>query len=74
MACALAIGLHHQWAGFWRLGFDGQCSLRREGFLVLIQSAVYYFFDLLFRLIPGLTVTSYCKTLSPTSLSFWDFS
>jgi len=33
------------------------------GFLVLIQSAVYYFFDLLFRLIPGLTVTSYWQNL-----------
>ena len=49
------------------LGFGGWGSMASAvygaGFLVLIQSAVYYFFDLLFRLIPGLTVTSYWQNL-----------
>ncbi len=35
------------------------CGLFGGGFLVLIQNAVYYFFTLLYKLIPGFQVTSY---------------
>jgi ribose transport system permease protein len=49
------------------LGFGGWGTMASAvygaGFLVLIQNAVYYFFDLLFRMIPGLTVTSYWQNL-----------
>ena len=49
------------------LGFGGWGTMASAvygaGFLVLIQNAVYYLFDLLFRLIPGLTVTSYWQNL-----------
>lgn len=49
------------------LGFGGwgsmSCAVFGAGFLVLIQSAVYYVFDLLYQLIPGFTVTSYWQNL-----------
>jgi ribose transport system permease protein len=49
------------------LGFGGWGTMGSAvygaSFLVLIQSAVYYAFSLLFRLIPGLTVTSYWQNL-----------
>jgi len=49
------------------LGFGGwgsmACAVFGAGFWVLIQSTVYYFFNLLYRLIPGFTVTSYWQNL-----------
>ena len=49
------------------LGFGGwgsmACSVFGAGFLVMIQNTVYYFFNLLYRLIPGFTVTSYWQNL-----------
>jgi ribose transport system permease protein len=49
------------------LGFGGwgsmACAVFGAGFLVMIQNTVYYFFNLLFRLIPGFTVTSYWQNL-----------
>lgn len=49
------------------LGFGGwgsmTCAVFGAGFLVMIQSTVYYFFNLLYRLIPGFTVTSYWQNL-----------
>ncbi len=49
------------------LGFGGwgsmACAVFGAGFLVMIQSTVYYFFNLLYRLIPGFTVTSYWQNL-----------
>ncbi len=49
------------------LGFGGwgsmACAFFGAGFLVMIQSSVYYFFNLLFKLIPGFTVTSYWQNL-----------
>jgi len=49
------------------LGFGGWGSMGSAvfgaGFLVLIQNTVYYFFNLLYRLIPGFTVTSYWQNL-----------
>ncbi len=35
------------------------CGVFGGGFLVLIQNSVYYFFNLLYKLIPGFSVTSY---------------
>jgi len=49
------------------LGFGGwgsmACAVFGAGFLVTIQSTVYYFFVLLYKLIPGFTVTSYWQNL-----------
>ena len=49
------------------LGFGGWGSMGSAvfgaGFLVLIQNTVYYFFNLLYRMIPGFTVTSYWQNL-----------
>lgn len=49
------------------LGFGGWgsmgCAFFGAGFLVGIQNTVYYFFNLLYRLIPGFTVTSYWQNL-----------
>jgi ribose/xylose/arabinose/galactoside ABC-type transport system permease subunit len=49
------------------LGFGGwgsmACAVFGAGFLVMIQNTVYYFFNLLYRLIPGFTVTSYWQNL-----------
>jgi ribose transport system permease protein len=49
------------------LGFAGwgslSCALFGAGFLVLIQNAVYYFFNLLFNLIPGFEVSSYWQNM-----------
>jgi len=49
------------------LGFGGwgslSCALFGAGFLVLIQNAVYYFFNLLFNLIPGFQVSSYWQNM-----------
>lgn len=45
------------------LGFGGwgsmACGVFGGGFLILIQNTVYYFFTLLYKVIPGFTVTSY---------------
>lgn len=35
------------------------CGVFGGGFLILIQNSVYYFFNLLYKLIPGFSVTSY---------------
>lgn len=35
------------------------CGVYGGGFLILIQNAVYYFFNLLYKIIPGFSVTSY---------------
>ncbi len=49
------------------LGFGGwgslSCALFGAGFLVLIQNTVYYFFNLLFNLIPGFQVSSYWQNM-----------
>lgn len=49
------------------LGFGGWGSMSSAffgaGFLVMIQNTVYYVFNLLFKLIPGFTVTSYWQNL-----------
>jgi ribose transport system permease protein len=49
------------------LGFGGWGTMGSAvfgaGFLVMIQNTVYYFFNLLFKLIPGFTVTSYWQNL-----------
>ncbi len=49
------------------LGFGGWgsmgCAFFGASFLVLIQNTVYYFFNLLYKLIPGFTVTSYWQNL-----------
>ena len=49
------------------LGFGGWgsmlCAVFGAGFLVTIQSTVYYFFNLLYRIIPDFTVTSYWQNL-----------
>jgi ribose/xylose/arabinose/galactoside ABC-type transport system permease subunit len=49
------------------LGFGGWGSMGNAlygaGFLVMIQNTVYYFFNLLYKLIPGFTVTSYWQNL-----------
>ncbi len=49
------------------LGFGGwgsmSCALFGAGFLVTIQNTVYYFFNLLYKLIPGFQVTSYWQNL-----------
>ena len=49
------------------LGFGGwgsmACAVFGAGFLVMIQNTVYYFFNLLYRMIPGFTVTSYWQNL-----------
>ncbi|MCJ7549948.1 MAG: ABC transporter permease [Anaerolineae bacterium] len=49
------------------LGFGGWGSMASAvfgaGFLVIIQNTVYYFFNLLYRFIPGFTVTSYWQNL-----------
>jgi ribose transport system permease protein len=49
------------------LGFGGwgsmACAVFGAGFLVTIQNTVYYFFNLLYRFIPGFTVTSYWQNL-----------
>ncbi len=49
------------------LGFGGWGSMSSAffgaGFLVLIQNTVYYFFNFLYRIIPGFTVTSYWQNL-----------
>jgi len=49
------------------LGFGGWGSIGSAvfgaGFLVLIQNTVYYTFNLLYRMIPGFTVTSYWQNL-----------
>lgn len=45
------------------LGFGGwgsmACGFFGGGFLVLVQNTVYYFFNLLYKLIPGFSVTTY---------------
>ena len=49
------------------LGFGGwgsvSCALFGAGFMVLIQNAVYYTFALLFKFIPGFTVSSFWQNL-----------
>ena len=35
------------------------CGLFGGGFLIIIQNTVYYFFTLLYKLIPGFSVTTY---------------
>jgi ribose transport system permease protein len=49
------------------LGFGGwgsmSCAAFGAGFFVLIQNAVYYFFTLLHKLIPGFSVTSYWQNM-----------
>ena len=49
------------------LGFGGWGSMSSAffgaGFLVMIQNTVYYAFNLLFKMIPGFTVTSYWQNL-----------
>lgn len=49
------------------LGFGGWGSMASAvfgaGFLIMIQNTVYYFFNLLYRMIPGFTVTSYWQNL-----------
>ena len=45
------------------LGFGGwgsmACGLFGGGFLIIIQNTVYYFFTLLYKMIPGFSVTTY---------------
>ena len=57
------------------LGFGGWgsmgCAVFGAGFLVMIQNAVYYFFDLLYKLIPGFTVTSYWQNLVSDIIVFF---
>ena len=57
------------------LGFGGwgsmACAVFGAGFLVTIQSTVYYFFNLLYRLIPGFTVTSYWQNLVSDIIIFF---
>lgn len=49
------------------LGFGGWGSISSgifgAGFFVIIQNAVYYFFTLLYKLIPGFSVTSYWQNM-----------
>ena len=49
------------------LGFGGwgsmSCGLFGAGFMVLIQNAVYHTFTLLYKLIPGFTVSSFWQNL-----------
>jgi len=49
------------------LGFGGWGSVSSgifgAGFFVIIQNTVYYFFTLLYKLIPGFTVTSYWQNM-----------
>jgi len=57
------------------LGFGGwgsmACAVFGAGFLVVIQNTVYYFFSLLYRLIPGFTVTSYWQNLVSDIIIFF---
>lgn len=57
------------------LGFGGWGSMSSAffgaGFLVMIQNTVYYFFDLLYDLIPGFTVTSYWQNLVSDIIIFF---
>ena len=57
------------------LGFGGWgsmlCAVFGAGFLVTIQSTVYYFFTLLNKLIPGLTITSYWQNLVSDIIIFF---
>jgi len=57
------------------LGFGGwgsmACAVFGAGFLVIIQNTVYYFFNLLYRLIPGFTVTSYWQNLVSDIIIFF---
>lgn len=57
------------------LGFGGwgsmACAVFGAGFLVTIQNTVYYFFNLLYRLIPGFTVTSYWQNLVSDIIIFF---
>jgi ribose/xylose/arabinose/galactoside ABC-type transport system permease subunit len=57
------------------LGFGGwgsmACAIFGAGFLVIIQNTVYYFFILLYKLIPGFTVTSYWQNLVSDIIIFF---
>jgi ribose/xylose/arabinose/galactoside ABC-type transport system permease subunit len=57
------------------LGFGGwgsmSCALFGAGFLVTIQNTVYYFFTLLNRIIPDLTITSYWQNLVSDIIIFF---
>lgn len=57
------------------LGFGGwgsmACAVFGAGFLVMIQNTVYYFFDLLYKIIPGFTVTSYWQNLVSDIIIFF---
>jgi len=57
------------------LGFGGWgsmgCAIFGAGFLVMIQNTVYYFFNLLYRLIPGFQVTSYWQNLVSDIIIFF---
>jgi len=57
------------------LGFGGwgsmACAVFGAGFLVTIQNTVYYFFNLLYRIIPGFTVTSYWQNLVSDIIIFF---
>ena len=56
------------------LGFGGWgtmgCGFLGAGFLVLIQNAVYYFFTLLVKLIPGFSVNSYWQSMTSDMIIF----
>lgn len=56
------------------LGFGGWgsmgCAVFGAGFLVLIQNSVYFFFNLLYKVIPGFQVTSYWQNLVSDSIIF----
>lgn len=56
------------------LGFGGwgsmACGLFGAGFMVLIQNAVYHTFTLLFKMIPGFTVSSFWQNLMADIIVF----